>query len=145
MNKSEQVTSGIFWSVFERIGSQGVSLVISIVLARLLLPEAYGIIAAVSVFTGLASVFVSGGFGSALVQKKDADDKDFATVFTYNTAFSLAIYLIIFFAAPWLVRIFNPSYDYELLTLVLRVVAIGLVFESYSSFHRYILIKRMKP
>lgn len=144
MNKSEQVTSGIFWSVFERIGSQGVSLVISIVLARLLLPEAYGIIAAVSVFTGLASVFVSGGFGSALVQKKDADDKDFATVFTYNTAFSLAIYLIIFFAAPWLVRIFNPSYDYELLTLVLRVVAIGLVFESYSSFHRYILIKRMK-
>jgi len=141
---NKNVAGGIFWSIFERIGSQGISLIVSIVLARILLPDAYGVIAAVSVFTGLASVFASGGFGSALVQKKDADDKDFATMFTFNTVFSLAIYFIIFVTAPWLVRIFNSSYDYDLLTLVLRVLGLGIVLESYNSFHRSLMTKNMK-
>lgn len=144
MDNNKKVINGLFWSIFERVGSQGVSLIVSIVLARILLPEAYGVIAAVSVFTSLASVFVSGGFCSAIVQKKDADDKDFATMFTFNTVFSLAIYALIFFTAPFLVRIFNSSYDYELLTLVLRVLGLGIILESYNSFHRSLLTKKMQ-
>ena len=67
----------------ERCGAQGVSFVVSIVLARLLAPEAYGVVALIAVFTSILRVFIDSGFGSSLIQKKDADDLDFSTVCRY--------------------------------------------------------------
>ena len=71
------VTKNFFWRFFERCGAQGVSFIVSIVLARLIVPEAYGTIALVTVFTTILQVFVDSGMANALIQKKDADDLDF--------------------------------------------------------------------
>lgn len=142
-NTGGKLVTGVFWSFLERFGSQTVSLVISIILARLIAPEAYGIIAAAQIFTSIATTFVTGGFGSALIQKKDADDLDFSSMFFFNTFFSVAVYGVIYLASPALVRILNESYDYELLTRVIRVIGIGIIFSSFNSFYRSLLMRKL--
>ncbi|MBQ7822078.1 MAG: lipopolysaccharide biosynthesis protein [Clostridia bacterium] len=142
-NNGNKLANSMFWSITERIASQAMGLLVSIILARMILPEAYGIIAAVNIFTSIATTFVSGGFGNALIQKKDADDKDFSSMFIFNTFFSLLMYCLIYFSAPYLVQILNKSYDYELLIKVLRVLGIGIVFSSFNSFYRSLLTKQL--
>ena len=77
----KKVIFGFFWRFSERIVAQSISLIVSIVLARLLLPEDYGAVALVMVFITIADVFVNNGLGNALIQKMDADDIDFSSVF----------------------------------------------------------------
>ena len=76
--------SNMIWRFLERIGAHGVAFVVEIILARLIAPEAFGIIALVVVFTSILQVFVDSGLGNALIQKKNADDLDFSSVFYYN-------------------------------------------------------------
>lgn len=137
------VVSSLFWSFFERVGSQGISLVISIILARLVDIEDYGVIAAAQIFIQLATVFVSGGFGNALIQKKDATDKDYSTMFTFNIVFSVSLYVLIFLSAPYIVTVLNESYDYDLLVKVIRILGLGIVFSGYESFYRALLTKSL--
>jgi len=144
MSKGEnKVVSSLFWSFAERIGSQGVNLIISVVLARLILPEEYGIIAAAQVFISLATSFVSGGFGNALVQKKDCDDKDYSSMFVFNTVFSLSVYALIFISAPSLVSLFNETFNHDILVKVIRILGIGIVFSSFYSYYYAILTKHL--
>ena len=79
------VISSLFWKLMEQGGSQGIQFIVQIVLARLLLPEDFGLIAIVTIFILLANVFVQSGFNTALIQKKDADDEDFSSVFYTDT------------------------------------------------------------
>lgn len=141
---NKTLSSNLFWSFLERLGSQGISLVISIILARLLAVEDFGVIAAVNIFTSIATVFVTGGLSSALIRKKDADDLDYSSMFYYNTAFSVVVYFIVFLFAPCFVRILNDSYDYDFLILVLRVSGIGFVLSSFNSFYRTRLIRDLE-
>ena len=90
----------MIWRWLERTGAQGVSFVVSIVLAQLLGPEVYGTVALITVFTAILQVFVDSGMGTALIQKKDADDLDFSSLFYFNVAMCLALYAAIFIAAP---------------------------------------------
>lgn len=85
-----QVIKGAFWKFAERIAAQLVSLVVSIILARLLSPSEYGTISLVMVFITIANVFVSSGFGQALIQKKDADSLDFSSVFYFSLFFMIS-------------------------------------------------------
>ena len=142
--RKKVVYTNLFWSFCERFGAQLISTIISIVLARILAPEAYGIVAAVSIFTGIATTFATGGFSSALIQKKNATDVDYASMFFFNIIFSVVLYIIIFFTSPLLVRIFNTSYDYDLLTKALRVSSIGIFFASLNSFYRAIMSKKLQ-
>ena len=144
MSNGDKIINGMFWSFAERFCTQGVGLIISIILARLVLPEEYGIIAAAVIFTGLATSFVTGGFGNALIQRKDADNKDFSTLFWFNTVFSIAIFALIFVFAPYLARIFNDTYDRDLLVAVMRALGIGIIISSFSSFYKSILMKRLQ-
>ncbi len=130
-----KVFSGIFWKFGERLLAQGISFVVSIVLARLLMPKDYGIVAMVIVFITLADVFVSSGFGTALIQKKDADDTDFSTIFYCSMVVSVVIYLILFFAAPLVASFYKtPS-----LVLVLRVFSLKIPISAYNSIqHAYV-------
>jgi O-antigen/teichoic acid export membrane protein len=141
--KKGNVITSLFWSFFERVGSQGISLLISIILARLVSLEDYGVIAAAQIFIQLATVFVSGGFGNALIQKKDATDKDFSTMFIFNIVFSVSIYGIIYIFAPNIVTLLNKSYDYDLLIKVIRVLGLGVVLSGYESFYRALLTKQL--
>ena len=80
-NKSGKIVTGVLWRFGEKVTAQMVSFMVSIVLARLLLPNDYGIVAIVNIFISVAEVFVTSGLGTALIQKKDADETDFSTVF----------------------------------------------------------------
>lgn len=102
MTLKKSVFSGLVWSFGERIIAQMVSFIVSIVLARFLLPREYGIIAMVLVFINIANVFTNGGFGEALVQKKDSDFIDFSTVFYCTLMVSMIVYIILFFTAPFI-------------------------------------------
>lgn len=141
-SSEKKLSKALFWSLAERVGSQVISLIISTILARLIMPKDYGVLAAVTIFTSLATTFVSGGYGNALIQKKDADDKDIATMFIFNTSISILLYFILYFLAPTIILIFNETYEYELLVKVLRWLGIGVIFSSFNSFYRALLTKK---
>ena len=84
MKNNQRVFSNFLWRFAERCGAQCVTFIVSIILARMLEPEIYGTIALVTVFTTIMQVFVDSGMGNALIQKKDADDLDFSSVFWFN-------------------------------------------------------------
>lgn len=132
--------SGLFWMYMERIGAQLVSFVVSIVLARLLMPAEYGVISIVLVFINICNVFATGGFGKALIQKKDADDVDFSSVFYFNFAFSLFLYAILFFTAP----IISSFYDMPILTPVTRVMSVRLIIASFNTVQHARVTKEME-
>lgn len=134
-NIKNQVFSGLFWKFAERILAQGISFIVSIVLARLLLPEAYGIVAMVMVFINIANVFVTGGFSSALIQKHDANETDFSTIFYCSLTIACVIYLGMFVCAPWIADFYKTP---ELVP-VLRVFGIRIILTSYNSIqHAYV-------
>ena len=118
----KKVFSGLIWKFGERIGAQAVSFLVSMILARLLLPADYGVIALITIFIDIANVFVSSGFGSALVQKKDADEIDFSSVFYFSIVMSWVLYGIVFCFAPVVARF----YGQDIVVPVLRVMALKL-------------------
>jgi len=117
------------WKYLERSGSQATQFIISIVLARLLAPEDFGLIALVMVFIALANVFVQSGLKTALVQKKDANDLDFSTVFWLSLTLAAVMYALLFFAAPLIANF----YGNERLAPITRVLGIILFFGALSS------------
>ena len=104
---SNNVMSSFIWRFLERCGAQGVTLIVSIVLARLLDPKVYGTVALVTIFTTIMQIFVDSGMGNALIQKKDADDLDFSSVFYFNVCMCSVLYLIMFFAAPFIASFYK--------------------------------------
>ena len=133
--KRDGVASGFLWRFSERILAQLVSFVVSLVIARILLPDEYGIIAIVNIFITLANVFVSSGFGISLIQKKDSDELDFSTIFYTNLASSTLLYLILFLTAP----LIASAYGNEILSPVLRVMGISLLISALNNVqHAYV-------
>lgn len=131
----EKVLSGLVWTFGERILAQGVSFILSIILARMLLPSEYGIIAMIMVFINIANVFTSTGFGESLVQKKNADELDFSSVFFCTFSLSIIIYGILFVCAPYI----EVFYRVEGITLVLRVLSLKIVLSSIATVqHAYV-------
>ena len=135
-----KVLSGIGWSYAEKFMSVGMNLVISIVLARLIGPEAYGIIAIVTIFTSLANVFTQSGFSSALIQKKDVDSRDYSTAYVFNVGISVILYLILFFTAPLIARM----YENESICLPLRVMSISIIILGFNSIQQAYVTRNMK-
>ena len=134
-----KVFSGLIWKFGERIGAQAVSFLVSIILARLLLPSDYGVIALITIFIDIANVFVSSGFGAALVQKKDADEVDFSSVFYFSIVMSWVLYIIVFLGA----QAVAGFYDKEILTPVLRVMALKLPLAGVNSVQHAYVQKKM--
>lgn len=128
-NSNSTVFTSLLWRFAERIGAQGVSFIVSIVLARILDPELYGTIALVTVFTAILNVFVDSGLGSALIQKKDADDLDFSSVFYFNVTACCALYLLIFLAAPLIAAFYKDS----TMTPIVRVLSLMLVISGVKN------------
>ena len=128
MNQNK-VTSGLIWSFAERIAAQLVSTVVTIILARILDPEHYGVISIVTVFTTICNVFVTSGFGSAIVQKKEIDDLDLDTAFVASFVLAVAIYFFVYFMAP----ILGQFYEMPELVPVTRVMAFRIVLASMNT------------
>ena len=136
----KSITNNIVWRLLERFGAQGVTFIVSIVLARILDPNIYGTIAIVTVITSILQVFIDSGFGTALVQKKDSDNIDFSTVFYFNIVFCLIIYGALFFFAPY-IAVF---YDKQELTSIIRVLGLTLLISSVKGVQQSYISKTMQ-
>lgn len=137
--KSEKVISNFIWRFAERCGAQLVSFVVSIVLARILAPEDYGTIALVTVFTAILQVFVDSGLGTALIQKKDADDLDFSSVFYFNVCVCLVLYAGLFGAAPYIATFYKDTS----LTPVIRILSLTIVISGVKGIQQAYVSKNM--
>ncbi len=130
---------GMFWSFLERNGQQGIELVISIILARLLLPEQFGLIAMLAIFMAIAQSFLDSGFGSALIQKKDATHVDFCSIFYFNIVVGIVVAGLLCLAAPWIAAF----YEEPTLTPLTRFLSLNLVINSFALIQSTLLIKHI--
>ena len=131
-NLKRKTVSGVMWSAIERFSLQGVQFVMQLVMARLLLPSDYGMIAMLTIFLQIAQAFIDSGFTNALIQKKDRTEVDYSTVFYFNIIIALLFYCILFVSAPLIAKFYNmPD-----LILVMRVMALSLIKLSFSAVHK---------
>ena len=133
------VISSMIWKLLERFSTQLVSFIVSVVLARLLMPDDYGIIAIILVFINFANIIVDGGFNTALIQKKDANQSDFSTIFWFSLFVAALLYGLLFFFAPLIARFYNK----EVLTSTLRVLSLSIFFNSFNSVQRAYVSRHM--
>lgn len=130
---------GMLWRFLERCSSQVVSLIVSIVLARLLLPEQYGIIAMTMIFIALSEVFVTGGLGAALIQKSKYNEIEFSTMFWASVVFSIFLYAVLFLTAPAISSFMHTP----ALTPVLRVLGLRLPISAMNSIQQAYVSQQM--
>lgn len=141
MGKSDKnsVVINFIWRFAERCGAQLVTFIVSIVLARILSPEDYGQIALITVFTTIMQVFVDSGLGLALIQKKDADDLDFSSVFYFNFAVCLVLYAVMFVAAPFIASFYKDT----TLTPIIRVISLTIVISGVKGIQQSYVSRNM--
>jgi teichuronic acid exporter len=135
-----KVIESLFWKIMERGGTQGIQYIVQIILARLLLPEDYGIIALVVIFTSVASVFVQSGLNTALIQKKETDETDFSSVFYLSLFIACLIYIFLFFSAPFIAAF----YKMPQITPVFRVLSITLFFGAFNSIQNAVVARKLQ-
>lgn len=133
-----KVIKSLFWKLMERTGVQGVTFLVSIVLARILTPDEYGTISIVMIFIALANVFIQSGLNTALIQKKNSDEIDFSTIFYVSLIIASALYVMLYLCAP----IISDFYQKDI-TLVIRVLAVTLFFGAVNSIQLAFLSKKM--
>lgn len=135
-----RVVSGFAWTVFEKVMSRGVGLVVSIILARLIAPEAYGLIAIVQVFTSIALVFAQSGISNALIQKKEIDSTDYSTAYIVCVGAAVLLYIVLFFCSPLVARVYdNPN-----IIVPLRVMGLSIIITSYNSVQQAYVSRNMQ-
>lgn len=140
MGNRKSVFSNLIWRFMERCGAQLVSVVVSFVLARMLDPAVYGLVAKVTIITSIMLVFVDSGMANSLIQKKDPDDLDFSSVFFFNVAFCLVLYVGLFFAAP-LIAGYNGQPE---LTAIVRVLGLTVVVAGVKNVQQAYVSKTMQ-
>lgn len=138
--KNDSVISGFIWRFAERCGAQGVSFIVEIILARLLAPDVYGTIAILLVFINIMQVFVDSGLGNALIQKKDADDLDFSSVFFFNVFMCSVLYIIMFLLAPVIADFYNNSN----LIPIIRILSLTLIISGIKNVQQAYVTRTMQ-
>lgn len=121
-----QTKRGLYWSAAKNIANRGVQFIFGLIMARLLSPDAYGVIGIIMVFTGIIGIFIDCGFSEALIRKPNRTQVDFSTEFFFNIGVGLFCYLILFIAAPYIA----DFYDMPILLPTIRVVALGIIINS---------------
>lgn len=125
-NLKQKTKKGLYWSAASNFANQGMRFVFGLILARLLSPDAYGVIGMLTVFLCVVQVFIDCGFSQALIAKQDRTQKDFSTEFFFNIGIGLIGYCLLFISAPFIAEFYNMP----LLTSVLRVVGLGVIINS---------------
>lgn len=138
---NKKALSGVIWTFIERISTQATGTIVGIIIARILMPSDYGIIAVVNIFITLCNVLVVTGLGESLIQKKDADELDFSSIFYVNLILAVIMYVGLFFAAPLFSEIYGA--EYAQLTPIMRVLAIRLIFSAINSIQRAKVVREL--
>jgi len=130
------VTSGIVWNTLEKLSVKITQFIIGIILARLLLPEDYGLIGMIAIFIAISQTFVDSGMGSGLIQKQNRSTLDYSTVFVFNFIVSSTFYFLLFISAPYIADFYNTPE----LKLITRIVGINLIINSFALVQRSIIM-----
>ena len=138
-NLKQKTLTGMVWNAVQRFGTVILSFVSNLVLARLLLPEDFGCIGMLTIFIALSTAFIDGGFGAALIQKKEPTQTDYSTIFYWNLAVSLFFFAVILITAPYIAEFYHmPS-----LCNVLRGISFVLIINAFAVIQTNILTKRL--
>lgn len=135
----KRAIAGIAWSTIDKIISRGVSFVVNIVIARILMPSDYGVIGMLSIFITLSNLLVDSGMSQALVQNKNRTQADLSTAFYFNVIIGLSCYCILFLIAP----LIASFYSVPILTRILRVIGLNVVFNSMATVQRANLLAKI--
>lgn len=127
-----KATKGMLWNALERFSVQFGQLVIGIILARILMPEDFGLIGMLTIFIAISQIFVSSGMGSGLIQKKNRTEVDYSTVFVFNLSVSVVFYIVLFVSAPLIAKFYNTPQ----LVLLTRVLTLNVVINSLAVVQR---------
>lgn len=139
MSLKKQAVSGLIWTFAQQFGSQLISFTVGIILARILLPADFGIIAMFGVVIAIAGSLIDGGMASSLIRTKEVDQRDLSTVFWFNIITAILLYIIIFFTAPLISRF----YEVDILTPVIRVYSLTLIISSFGAVQSMRFVKDM--
>jgi len=139
MSLKKQALSGVKWTFLQQLGTQGVGFIISIILARLLQPEEFGLIAMIYVFIGIGNVLLSAGLGSSLIRSKELDEEDYATVFYFNLVVSILVYIIVYFFAPYIATFYHQP----ILTQLVRWLSFSFIINAFAIIQTARLTKLM--
>lgn len=123
-----QTIYGLKWSALERISVQGIQFLIGVILARLLPPSDFGVIAMLTIFLAISQTIIDGGFSNALIRKVDRSEADYSTVFIFNIIIGVLLCLVVVWAAPYIAAF----YEMPQLSSVMKVLALTLLFNSFS-------------
>ncbi len=138
-NLGNRAKRGLIWNAVERLVTNGIQFVLTVILARLLSPDDYGIIAMPAIFLAFAQVLIDSGFANALIRKPDLNEKDLSTAFYFNIFVGLSSYLILFCASPLIADFFNTP----ILSKLLKVTALVVFLNSLGIVQQAILTKKM--
>lgn len=139
MELKERTLNGILWNFLNSFAAKTIAFIVGIVLARILSPQEYGLVAMITIFTVLTQPFVNSGFSQALIRKERCTKEDFSTVFYFNLLIGILIYFILYLAAPSISRFFNEPQ----LTNIARVIGLIIVIDSVALIQITILTKEI--
>ena len=140
MSLKKQAISGLFWTFTQQFSVQGINVVVGIILARILMPSAFGLIGMLAIFVAIGISLMDGGMTSSLIRAPEADQKDYSTVFFINLIFSLILYVTIFFCAPWIGRFYRQP----ILIPIVRLYTISFVIRAFVGVQTTKLTKEMR-
>ena len=138
-NLKQKTISSMIWNAIQRFGTMILSFISNIVLAWILVPEDFGCIGMLSIFIAVSEVFIDGGFGSALIQKKGATQEDFSTIFYWNLFVSAILFLALQLFSP----VVATFYHMPELTNILRVTSVVLIINGFSVIQTTMLTKAL--
>src|SRR5690554_3362393 len=139
MSLQRKAISGLIWTFTQQVGVQGINFIVQIILARLLLPEVFGLIAMIHVFMAIGTALMDSGMTSSLIRTKNTDQSDYSTVFFINFFSSIIIYLVLFFTAPYIALFF----DQPLLSSIVRVYTLAFIIQALLAVQSARLTKEM--
>lgn len=139
MSLKEKTISGVIWTFSQQVGVQSINFVVQILLARILMPEAFGLIAMIQIFMYIGEALMDGGMTSSLIRTENPDQKDFSTVFFINLFSSITIYIILFFSAPYI----SLFFDQPMLTQVVRIYTLSFIIQALVGVQVTRLTKEM--
>ncbi|MBA9025653.1 lipopolysaccharide biosynthesis protein [Peribacillus huizhouensis] len=131
--------SGLFWSFADLVANQGIQFILQIILARLLLPEHFGLIAMIAIFIAISNSIIDSGFTQGLIREKDANQEDYSTAFYFNLFMAFVMYIVIFILADTISAFFGE----DQLVPILKVLSLVLIFNSFGIIQRVLLIKKV--
>ncbi|WP_313515329.1 lipopolysaccharide biosynthesis protein [Sphingobacterium sp.] len=139
-NTKNITINGLFWNTLDRFGNQAIVTIVAIITARIISPDEFAVIAALAIFSIIATTFVDSGLATSLVRTKVVDELDYSSMFIFNLSVSAIIYLILFFASPYIERYYNiPG-----LALYARVLFLQIIIQSFSIVQYVKILKKFQ-